>query len=137
MIVMLSAHRKRRIPRGTPFSRRTARPGPPVARPGCPDGRDTPGHTGRIGLIATFRLWTAIAPSVDGVTAQSFFPTHPVDGISAGSEGAVGPSFCLVLNSIPSRRTGRAACLHRLSTDLCTVRLDEVRRSQKTVTTVL
>jgi hypothetical protein len=137
MIVMLSVHRKRRIPRGTPFSRRTARPGPPAARPGCPDGRDTPGHTGRIGLIATFRLWTAIAPSVDGVTAQSIFPTHPVDGISAGSAGAVGRSLCLVLSDVPSRRTGRAACLHRLSTGLCTAQLDVFGGSQKTVSTVL
>ena len=50
----------------------------------------TPGRVGRARLIATFRLWTAIAPSVDGVTGQSFFPTHPVEGISAGSEGAMG-----------------------------------------------
>jgi len=99
--------------------------------------RDTPGRTDLAGLTTAFCLWTGIAPSVDGVTLQSFFLTHPVDGISAGSEGAVGPSLCLVLNSIPSRRTGRAACLHRLSTDLCTERLDEVRGSQKTVTTVL
>ena len=90
--------------------------------------RDTPGRTDLAGLTTAFYLWTGIAPSVDGVTRQSFFLAHPVDGIFAGSEVAVGPSFCLVLNSIPSSRTGRAACLHRLSTALCTERLDEVRR---------
>ena len=90
--------------------------------------RDTPGRTDLAGLTTAFYLWTGIAPSVDGVTRQSFFLAHPVDGIFAGSEGAVGRSFCLVLNSIPSPRTGRAACLHRLSTALCTERLDVVRR---------
>ena len=99
--------------------------------------RDTPGRTDLAGLTTAFHLWTRIAPSVDGITRQSFFLTHPVDGISAGSEGAVGQSFCLVLNTIPKPRTRRAACLHSLSTGLCTERLDEVRRSQKTVTTVL
>jgi hypothetical protein len=137
MIVMLSAHRQRRIPAGRPFSRRTG-----VVRPAGGPGpavraaRDTPGRTGRAGLIAAFHLWTTIALSVDGVTVQSFFLTHPVDGIAAGGEAAAGPSSCLVLNSIPSPRTGRAACLHRLSTDLCTERLDVVRRPQKTVGTI-
>jgi hypothetical protein len=69
-------------------------------------------------------------------TMQSFFLTHPVVGISAGSEGAVRPSLCLVLNSIPAPRTELSARLYRLSTDLCTERLDQVRPSQKTVTTV-
>src|SRR6266851_7505036 len=64
-----------------------------------------------------------VAPRVDDLTARSFFLTHPVDGITAGDEGAVGRSFRLVLSAIPSPRTGRAACLHRLSTDLCTARL--------------
>ena len=123
------------------------------ARPGlAPDGlvrsaggrgpvvraaRDTPGRTGQAGVVTVLHLWTTIALSVDGVTGQSFFLTHPVDGIFAGSEGAVGRSLCLVLNDVPSRRTGRAACLHRLSTGLCTAQLDVFRRSQKTVSTVL
>ena len=89
---------------------------------------DTPGRTDLAGLTTAFCLWTRIAPSVDGVTLQSFFLTHPVDGISAGSGGAASASSCLVLNGIPSPRTGRAACLHRLSTALCTERLDVVRR---------
>src|SRR5690349_10995373 len=137
MIVMLSVQRNA-LSRGAP--------GPPAGRPDPPSRasparvrtvRDTPGRPGLAGLTMAFSLWTRVPPSVDGVTCQSFFLTHPVDGISAGSAGAVGRSFCLVLNRIPSRRTARAACLHRLSTDLCTARLDEVRRSQKTVTTVL
>ena len=33
-------------------------------------------------------------------------------------------------------RTALAACLHRLSTDLCTARLDAVRHPQKTVVTL-
>jgi hypothetical protein len=138
MIVMLSGQRKRPFPRGARAARRTALihpaegPGPVALAAG-----DTPGRTGLARLTKAFCLWTGIARSVDGVTLQSFFLTHPVDGISAGSAGAVGPSFCLVLNSIPKRRTRRAACLHSLSTGLCTARLDEVRRSQKTVTTVL
>ena len=75
------------------------------------------------------------APRVDGLTAQSFFLTHPVDGITAGDKGSVGRSFRLVLSTIPSPRTGRAACLHRLSTDLCTARLDAGPGPQKTVRT--
>ena len=83
-----------------------------------------------------FQLWTKIAPSVDDATAKSFFLTHPVDGISAGSEVATDASLCLVLNRIPSRRTGRAACMHRLSTALCTERLDVASGPEKTVGTV-
>jgi hypothetical protein len=75
------------------------------------------------------------APRVDDLTARSFFLTHPVDGITAGDEGAAGRSFGLVLSTIPRPRTGRAACLHRLSTDLCTERLDAGRGPQKTVRT--
>ena len=75
------------------------------------------------------------APRVDDLTARSFFLTHPVDGITAGDEGAVGRSFGLVLSTIPSPRTGRAACLHRLSTDLYTERLDAGRGPLKTVRT--
>jgi hypothetical protein len=131
-------------PAETPFS--AGRPGRPSRGPIRPAkgpglvaraAGDTPGRTGLARLTMAFVLWTGIALSVDGVTLQSFFLTHPVDGITAGSKGTVGPSFCLVLNTFPRPRTRRAACLHRLSTDLCTERLDEVRRSQKTVTTVL
>src|SRR5436309_11821275 len=69
-----------------------------------------------------------VAPGVDDLTARSFFLTHPVDGITAGNKGVVGRSFGLVLSAIPSLHTGTAACLHRLSTDLCTARLDAGRR---------
>ena len=99
--------------------------------------RDTPGCTGRTGLITAFYLWTTIALSVDGAIGQTFFHTHPVDGIVAGSKGTVGRSLRLVLSDIPNRRTGAAACLHKLSTDLCTAQLDVFRGSQKTVSTVL
>ena len=138
MVVVLSAQQSRPFLPGAPGLppdglMRSAGGRGPVAR----RARDTPGRTGRAGVVTVLHLWTTIALSVDGVTGQSFFTTHPVDGIFPGSEGAVGRSLCLVLNSVPSRRTGRAACLHRLSTDLCTERLDEVRGSQKTVTTVL
>jgi hypothetical protein len=86
MIVMLSAHRKRHIPRGA----RSPRDGL-VHAARWPLGsavwsaRDTPGRTGRARLVTTLHLWTKIALSVDDVTGQSFFLTHPVDGISAGS----------------------------------------------------
>ena len=137
MIVVLSAQRNRHI---LPDSAghlsdglvRSAGGGPVVRV-----ARDTPGPTGRARVVTVLHLWTTIALSVDGVTGQSFFTTHPVDGIFAGNAGAVGRSFCLVLNSVPSRRTGRAACLHRLSTGLCTAQLDVFSRSQKTVSTVL
>jgi hypothetical protein len=138
MIVVLSAQRERHILPGAPGLPsgglvRSAGGRGPVVRA----ARDTPGRTGRAGVVTVLHLWTTIALSVDGVTGQSFFLTHPVDGIFAGSQGAVGRSLCLVLNDVPSRRTGRAACLHRLSTGLCTARLDVFRRSQKTVSTVL
>ena len=138
MIGVLSAQRNRHILAGAPGL-------PPDGldalrrwpRGGCPGG---PRHARAYGPgrgVTVLHLWTTIALSVDGVTGQSFFLTHPVDGIAAGSEGAGGTSLCLVLNSVPSRRTGRAACLHRLSTSLCTAQLDVFRRSQKTVSTVL
>jgi len=138
MVVVLSAQRSPHILPGAPGLpaeglMRSAGGRGPVAR----WARDTPGRTGRAGVVTVLHLWTTIALSVDGVTGQSFFTTHPVDGIFPGSEGAVGRSLCLVLNSVPSRRTGRAACLHRLSTSLCTAQLDVFRRSQKTVSTVL
>ena len=138
MVVVLSAQQSRPFLPGAPGLppdglMRSAGGRRPVVRA----ARDTPGRTGRTGVVTVLHLWTTVALSVDGVTGQSFFTTQPVDGIFPGSVGAVGRSLCLVLNSVPSRRTGRAACLHRLSTGLCTERLDEVRRSQKTVTTVL
>ena len=86
MIVMLSAHRKRPIPPGA----RSPRDGlvHAVRSPlgsAVPAARDTPGRAARTRLVTTLHLWTKIALSVDGVTGQSFFFTHPVDGISAGS----------------------------------------------------
>ena len=138
MVVVLSAQRSPHILPGAPGLpaeglMRSAGGRGPVAR----RARDTPGRTGRAGVVTVLHLWTTVALSVDGVTGQSFFTTQPVDGIFPGSVGAVGRSLCLVLNSVPSRRTGRAACLHRLSTGLCTAQLDVFRRSQKTVPTVL
>jgi hypothetical protein len=138
MIVVLSVQRNRHLLPGAPglLPDDLVRPAGgcgPVVRA----ARDTPGRTGQAGVVTVLHLWTTIALSVDGVTGQSFFTTHPVDGIFAGNEGAVGRSLCLVLNNVPSRRTGRAACLHRLSTGLCTAQLDVFRRSQKTVSTVL
>ena len=138
MVVVLSAQQSRHILPGAPGLpanglMRSAGGRRPVVRA----ARDTPGRTGRTGVVTVLHLWTTVALSVDGVTGQSFFTTQPVDGIFPGSVGAVGRSLCLVLNSVPSRRTGRAACLHRLSTGLCTAQLDVFRRSQKTVPTVL
>ena len=137
MVVVLSAQQSRHILPGAPGLpadglMRSAGGHGPVAR----WARDTPGRTGRAGVVTVLHLWTTIALSVDGVTGQSFFTTHPVDGIFPGSEGAVGRSLCLVLNSVPSRRTGRAACMHRLSTALCTERLDVASGPEKTVGTV-
>src|SRR6516162_170570 len=93
--------------------------------------RDTPARRAHHGLSPVDN----VAPRVDDLTARSFFLTQPVDGITAGSEGVVGRSFGLVLSTIPSPRTAPAACLHRLSTDLCTARLDAGRKPQKTVRT--
>jgi hypothetical protein len=38
-----------------------------------------------------------------------------------------------VPRGIPSLRTGRAACLHKLSTDLCTARFDGAAPGHETV----
>src|SRR5438552_7570808 len=97
----------------------------------CPGRRDTPTRQAHHDVSPVDN----VAARVDDLTARIIFLTHPVDGITAGNEGAVGRSFGLVLSTIPSPRTGRAACLHRLSTDLCTARLDADRRPQKTVRT--
>jgi hypothetical protein len=61
---------------------------------------------------------------VDASGRQTFFLTQPVDGISAGRYGRSGRPFQCVPNAIPSLPTGAAACLHMLSTGLCTARVD-------------
>jgi hypothetical protein len=64
---------------------------------------------------------------------QSFFHAQPVDGISAG-RGSLGDLIPdRVPRGIPSLRTGHAACLHKLSTDLCTARFDGAAHCHKTV----
>lgn len=74
-------------------------------------------------------------PDVDGQPGRSFFRAQPVDDISAGSNGRACESFGTVPSGIPSLHTEPAACLHRVSTGLCTPRLDAGGGSQKTVRT--
>src|SRR5690348_598684 len=112
---------------------RPSRAGLPEVPPTAGTPARAAGETSRRELDGAHRDISPVdndALRVDDVTAQSFFFTHPVDGISAGSGGAKAQSLCLVLNSIPSRRTATAACMHKLSTGLCTERLDVARGSQ-------
>jgi hypothetical protein len=82
-------------------------------------------------------MWYAAARStvdnftgdVDGETAGSFFRTQAVDGVSAGSKGCGCQSLCRVPIRILSLHTAQSACLHRVSTGLCTPGLDAVGRS--------
>jgi hypothetical protein len=66
---------------------------------------------------------------VDGETAGSFFRTQAVDGVSAGSKGCGCQSLGRVPIRILSLHTAQSACLHRVSTGLCTPGLDAVGRS--------
>ena len=68
--------------------------------------------------------------------ANSFFRAQAVDGIAAASVGRGRWPFCAVPSSFPTLRTAPAACLHKVSTRLCTSRLDAGRGAQKTVGTV-
>ena len=61
---------------------------------------------------------------VDAFGRQTFFLTQPVDGIKAGRYGRSWRPFRCFPSEIPSLPTGTAACLHKLSTDLCTARVD-------------
>ena len=66
---------------------------------------------------------------VDGETAGSFFRTQAVDGVSAGSKGCGCQSLGRVPIRILSLHTAQSACLHRVSTGLCTPGLDAAGRS--------
>jgi hypothetical protein len=78
MIVVLSARRNRHILPGAPGLPpdglvRSAGGRGPVVRA----ARDTPGRTGRAGVVTVLHLWTTIALSVDGVTGPKFFHHTP------------------------------------------------------------
>jgi hypothetical protein len=78
-------------------------------------------------------LWITPGLVWTGNGLRAFFRTHPVDGITAGSDRARSAHPPLVPRCIPRLRTVPAACLHRLSTDLCTARLDGTARRHQTV----
>ena len=65
-----------------------------------------------------------LLPDVGPRAAAGFFRAHPVDDISAGRGRGVEPHDVAVPSCVPRLRTASAACLHRLSTGLCTARLD-------------
>ena len=74
MVVVLSAQQSRPFLPGAPGLppdglMRSAGGRRPVVRA----ARDTPGRTGRTGVVTVLHLWTTVALSVDGVTGQSFF----------------------------------------------------------------
>src|SRR6266702_2101720 len=68
------------------------------------------------------------AADVDAEASRGFFITQAVDGIGAGQIGCGCQSFGEIPRGIPSLRTWLPACLHKLSTGLCTARLDESQR---------
>ena len=72
-------------------------------------------------------------PHVDVGYPQTFFRAQPVDGISAGWQGLPRRPFREIPSGIPSLHTGVAACLHNLSTALCTARFDVFGRADETV----
>src|SRR6267378_1102013 len=81
----------------------------------------------------TLRMWITLSPVWTENGLRGFFRTHPVDGITAGSDRVSAAGASVVPRCIPSLRTVPAACLHRLSTDLCTARLDVSARPHQTV----
>jgi hypothetical protein len=97
MIVMLSAFGEQpgfvRVispPCGPREPRNAARVSPAMRRSlACRHDPRTARHAGR---AAHHHICPVdnVAPRVDDLTAGSFFLTHPVDGITAGNEGAVG-----------------------------------------------
>src|SRR5215470_14204935 len=100
-----------------------ARPSPPVHQAPVPGSgnrhwlyrRLHPGEPGQ----CLFDV-DNFAGNVDGATARNFFRAQAVDGIDAGSGPAAGQTLCRVPTRILSLRTVRPACLHRISTGLCT-----------------
>jgi hypothetical protein len=57
-------------------------------------------------------------------TPKTFFGAQPVDDIFAGHMRSGEIARCDFHSPVPSYRTRGAACLHKLSTALCTGRLD-------------
>jgi hypothetical protein len=128
----------------TPRPRGRLSPAPPV-RSGPPAGSSNrhwlDQRQGPAGLAGPAPrgpgMWYAAARStvdnftgdVDGETAGSFFRTQAVDGVGAGSKGCGCQSLCRVPIRILSLHTAQPACLHRVSTGLCTPGLDAVGRS--------
>ena len=81
----------------------------------------------------TLRMWITRRAASTENGLRCFFRTHPVDHITAGSDHARSADATVVPSCIPRLRTAPAACLHRLSTDLCTARLDAAARQNQTV----
>jgi hypothetical protein len=72
-------------------------------------------------------------PCVDSQSAKYFFRAQAVDDIGAGGGGLCPLILGRVPSGIPSLRTGAAACLHKLSTGLCTARFDVAVHCHETV----
>jgi hypothetical protein len=106
------------------------------ARPWTPERLPTESRNEATGRVADQRRIPLVdkrALRMDVVAVRSFFSAHPVDGVGPGSTVATGSSLVTVPRTIPSPHTGQAACLHKLSTDLCTERLDARRGRRQTV----
>jgi hypothetical protein len=96
----------------------------------CSAGRPGPARAGQgMSCAAARSAVDNFTRDVDGETAGSFFCTQAVDGVSAGSKGRGCQSLCRVPIRILSLHTAQSACLHRVSTGLCTPGLDAVGRS--------
>jgi hypothetical protein len=68
----------------------------------------------------TFRVWITSPAVWTANRVPDFFRTHPVHCFSAAYGGVTGGIRRRVPSCIPSLRTAPAACLHSLSTGLCT-----------------
>ena len=76
----------------------------------------------------TYCIVDNFAGNVDGEAAEDFFHAQAVDGISAGGGRR---SLCIVPTRVTSLRTAQSACLHRVSTRLCTPQLDGTRAAAR------
>jgi hypothetical protein len=107
-------------------------PSPPVHQaPAAGSAKRHWQYPRRVGQMAHGGLFNVdnFTGNVDGVVARNFFRAQAVDGIDAGSGDRGRRSLYRVPTRILSLRTGSSACLHRISTGLCTLRLDAGRRA--------
>ena len=113
---------------------RAGAPGSGRSAGGLPASRPASHATPDLTFDVTLRMWITRQPASTETGLCSFFCAHPVDGITAGSNRGSGVTAAVIPSCIPRLRTAPAACLHRLSTGLCTARLDGAARPNQTVT---